>query len=280
MTSLPEPDRATLARFNVQNPVFITKTSLAIIWKVQCADGTTAALKSYHDHGMDDEGPGFSLLKALNGQGAAKLYALDRGTALLEWVDGPALGDLSRADKDIEANARLVKTACQLHAKPAKASRDMPHLSDWFAALRKTAPPATLTDQTRRNLRRSKDLIARLLATQTDIRPLHGDLHHDNIRQSPRGDLAFDAKGIIGDRAYELATGFLNPMDAVAIVNDPNRIKHLMQSWGQAFEVAPQTLLDWACAHAALCACWRIRAGAAPDAGTLNLLWDIRNGSE
>ena len=214
----------------------------------------------------------------MNGQGAAKLYALQQGAALLEWLDGPSLADVSRNGKDNEANARLVQTACRLHAKPATATGDMPKLTDWFAALRDIQP--SNAPQTQMNIARSQDLAAERLSHQTDIRPLHGDLHHDNIKGSPRGDLALDAKGIVGDRAYELANGFLNPIGAKAVVRDTNRIKHLAQSWGQAFEIKANILLDWACAHAALSAAWHIRDGSDADMTMLNLLWKVRDGLE
>lgn len=280
MTSPPEPAAATLSKFNVHNPVFTAQSGLANVWKVQRADGTPAALKCYFDSRMPDERPGFSLLKSLNGQGAARLYAIGEGDALLEWLDGPSLGDLSRGGDDTKANERLIQTACRIHTTATKPSSDMPHLTDWFAALRKGSPTVNSSAQTKTNFKRAQTLAADLLARQTDIRPLHGDLHHDNIKQSARGDLAFDAKGIIGDRAYELANAFKNPIDADAIVQDPRRIGNLAQSWGQAFGVKPKTLLDWACVHAALSAAWHIRDGENPDMTMLHMLWDSRDASE
>ncbi|MBL4813394.1 MAG: hypothetical protein JKX69_13820, partial [Rhodobacteraceae bacterium] len=96
-----------------------------------------------------------------------------------------------------------------------------------------------------------------LLANQIDIRPLHGDLHHDNIRLGARGYCAFDAKGVLGERAYELANAFRNPKGAEKIVTAPERVVSLAQSWSQAFDVDQQRLLQWAMVKVALSISWR-----------------------
>jgi streptomycin 6-kinase len=58
---------------------------------------------------------------------------------------------------------------------------------------------------------RSAALAKRLLADPRDVRVLHGDIHHRNIRQSPRGWLAFDPKGLFGERTYDCANTLCNP---------------------------------------------------------------------
>ena len=58
---------------------------------------------------------------------------------------------------------------------------------------------------------RGAALAERLLADQRDVRVLHGDIHHYNIRQSPRGWLAFDPKGLVGERTYDCANTLCNP---------------------------------------------------------------------
>ncbi len=95
-------------------------------------------------------------------------------------------------------------------------------------------------------MHRARTLAADLLAKQSDLRPLHGDFHHDNIKRGARGYLAFDAKGVIGDRAFELANAFRNPLGADVTVQNPRRINHIAQLWGQAFEVPSSRLLSWA----------------------------------
>jgi streptomycin 6-kinase len=77
-----------LADFNASSPEFITKTPIATIWKVQSPHGP-AALKLYHKPDMATERHGFTLMAALNGQGAPKVYKTTQKAALTEWLSGP-----------------------------------------------------------------------------------------------------------------------------------------------------------------------------------------------
>lgn len=258
---------APLAQFNASHPEFITKTAIATIWKVQSPHGP-AALKLYHKPDMGAERHGFALMAALNGKGAAKVYQTTQNAALTEWLSGPHLGDLTRNGQDTEAAIELVKVAITLHASMPLIP-NLPTLSERFHALEtlRFACP----DRPRQALLRAQTLASHLLETQTDIRPLHGDLHHDNIRLCPRGYLAFDAKGIIGERAFELANAFRNPKCAEPLHRDPIRIRHLAQSWGQAFGIDPQRLLHWAAAKCALSIAWR-SGGVVKDDAEFDLL--------
>ena len=258
---------APLAEFSASNPEFITKTAIATIWKVQSPFGP-AALKLYHKPDMGAERHGFTLMAALNGQGAAKIYQTTQNAALSEWLDGPHLGDLTRNGQDHQATKELVKTANTLHATMPNIP-NLPTLTQRFRALKTLR--FNCPDTPKRSLQRAQTLAEHLLNTQTDIRPLHGDLHHDNIRLTPRGYLAFDAKGLIGERAFELANAFRNPKGAEALHRDAARIRHLAQSWGQAFAVNPQRLLHWAAAKCALSIAWR-SSGTIKDDPEFDLL--------
>ncbi|MDX8347748.1 aminoglycoside phosphotransferase family protein [Cognatiyoonia sp. IB215446] len=280
MTCPPEPSASLLQAFAVHQPVFVTRTTLATVWKVTREDGQPAALKCYHDPAIPDERPGFDLLDAWQGEGAARLDGLHHGAALLEWLEGPTLGDLAREGQLEQADGRLAATAARLHTEPVRVNKDMRHLADWCRALREPLPATDTPDETRHNINRARALADTLIAGQRDIRPLHGDLHHDNIICSPRGDLAFDAKGIVGDRAYELATAFLNPVGGPHIIKSPDYIRRRSAKWGQELGVSPERLLDWAAVHAALSAVWHLRDGGTPNFAMLNVLWAVRDASE
>lgn len=258
---------APLADFNATHPEFITKTPIATIWKVNSPHGP-AALKLYHKPTMGEERHGFTLMAALNGQGAAKVFQTTQNAALTEWLSGPHLGDLTRSGQDNQATVELVKVATTLH-KNIQNIPNLPTLTQRFRALKTIR--LNCPDAAKHNLQRAQILAAHLLKTQTDIRPLHGDLHHDNIRLSPRGYLAFDAKGLIGERDFELANAFRNPVSAEPLHRNPTRIRHLAQSWGQAFAVPPQRLLDWAAAKCALSIAWR-SGGTVKDDPEFDLL--------
>jgi streptomycin 6-kinase len=105
--------------------------------------------------------------------------------------------------------------------------------------------------------------------------PLHGDLHHDNIRTGARGFLAFDAKGLIGDPAYDLANAFMNPIDAPNIVADSARMIRMANTLANAVQINAPRLLDWAIAHCALTVAWD--NAAQPDVKLLNMLMHARS---
>nr|WP_090196963.1 aminoglycoside phosphotransferase family protein [Yoonia tamlensis] len=137
------------------------------------------------------------------------------------------------------------------------------------------APKASWPEPTRNSIRTAQNLAKLLTDNQSDIKPLHGDLHHDNIRMSARGYLAFDAKGLIGDPAYDLANAFLNPMDAPDIVADLSRVQQMAAIFAAVTQMPAARLLDWAIAHCALTLAWK--DAALPDVTMLDLLMHARS---
>ena len=255
-----------LAQFSVTQTDVAIETPIAHVWKVLRHDGTPAALKVYKNGNMQDEAPGFALLAAWDGNGAARLYDQTEGAVLLEWLDGPTLGDLVRDGKDSEATGILVEVASKLHETTPSLSINLPTVADEYASLF----AATFTDdcpaQTKHTIQTAQAIASSLLASQTDLRPLHRDLHHDNIKGSSRGYLAFDAKGVIGERSYELANAFRNPIGAEALYSDPQVIKRRLEVWSQAFDVPVKRLLQCAVAHSALSMVWTYNSVFGPDA--------------
>lgn len=257
MTAQRDPDPELLAVFGIERARFVMETGLAKIWKVHLERGGPAALKIYHGTDMRNEAAGFDLLHTWNGRGAARLYGRSANAAILEWLDGEALGDLTRAGRDDEANARLVDVANMLHAVTVPAPDHLPRLTDWFGDLFDLEVANICPAEVRRAIARAQGLARNLLATEHDIVPLHGDLHHDNIRLGERGYCAFDAKGVLGERTYELANAFRNPKGAEDLVRDPRRIAAIADLWSDKFSVDRRRLLAWAAAKCALSIAWR-----------------------
>jgi streptomycin 6-kinase len=251
------PPLTYLAAFDVGTAVFVAETKIAKVWKVMRRNGQAAALKVYHCDDMAAERHGFDFIENLNGAGVARIYRRDTGAALLEWLDGPSLGDLTRRGHDLEANTELVAVANRLHMAEHHRAMNLPHLEDWFCALFDLGFGTECPRDGIEDINRCKALARKLLADQRDVRPLHGDLHHDNVRLGPRGYCAFDAKGVLGERAYELANAFRNPTGADAIVRDPTRARSLVSFWSTSFAVDPERLMSWAAVKCALSIAWR-----------------------
>ncbi|MEO9865672.1 MAG: aminoglycoside phosphotransferase family protein [Yoonia sp.] len=245
-----------LHHFAVSLPSHVADTPIATVWKVTQADGTAAALKVYKDGSAGEEAPGFDLLRAWEGRGAARLLGRTKGAALLEWLDGPTLGDMVRDESEEIATIELGQTARRLHAQIPVLTTPLPSLADRFNALMTARYETTCPQATKVTIDAARGLAANLLPNQKDIRPLHGDLHHDNIKGSGRGFLAFDAKGVLGERTYDLANALRNPIGAEDHYRQPAVIQHRVKIWAAAFDVSETRLLQWAAAHAALSLAW------------------------
>ena len=88
-----------------------------------------------------------------------------------------------------------------------------------FRRPRRTAPPASPVLYVE-----AAAIAQRLLANPREVRPLHGDLHHENIMHGPRGWLAIDPVGLLGDPGFDAANLFYNPLDRDDLCLDPERI--------------------------------------------------------
>lgn len=260
-----------MRRFSLTSPVFTAETKIARVWKTTQADGSFAALKVYHADTMGNEGPGFAFLKALEGASAAKVYAHSANAAVIEWLDGPSLGDLVRSGQEQVAMTELAGVATRIQSSDLSAASGLQRLDDWFSALFSLEFSAALPRQSREDVSQAQSLARRLLAAQGSPQALHGDLHHDNVRLGARGYCAFDAKGVVGDPAYELANAFRNPHGADDLIRDPAHIRACAICWGGAMGVAPRRMVEWAAAKTALSIAWR-SGGVLADDRELELL--------
>jgi len=253
MTSLPEVPAEVLAAFNARQPTVVVQTPIATVWKVD-TDGRPSALKLYDGGDMQDEAPGIALLDAMRGSSAVRIFDQRRGAILMEWLDGPPLSALCRQNRDDDASAVIAQTAQVI----------------W-----KTAPPAGLRalevqlrdlllfdpgDDWQTDVQgmfaNAKAVAKRLLRTAPTPAPLHGDLHHDNILQTARGYVAIDAKGLIGDPAYDLANAFKNPVGAADIYSSSRRITEMANIFTHTTGQPPDRILGWAFAHCAASILW------------------------
>jgi streptomycin 6-kinase len=93
---------------------------------------------------------------------------------------------------------------------------------------------------------------------------LHGDIHHYNIRQSTRGWLAFDPKGLVGERAYDYANTLCNPGMPELVYNETRLLTNaaILAEMG-ALDL--QRVLAFTYAYACLNASQWVRRGDGED---------------
>ena len=207
-----------LSAWNLSNPKFLTQTKTSYIYTVTY-DTETAILKLLSPSETDEQ-RGAVALRHFDGHGAVRLLHYDEGAHLMEYAAGDELVTLVERGEDENATRIIAQVIKQLHS----VSQNIPHdglflLERWFGELFNKA-----ADDRQAGIEfiyvRSASLAKRLLAAQRDVRVLHGDIHHRNIRQSSRGWLTFDPKGLVGERTYDCANTLCNPVMPELVHNE------------------------------------------------------------
>ncbi|WP_095201552.1 aminoglycoside phosphotransferase family protein [Mesorhizobium carmichaelinearum] len=245
------------ARWKVSAPKLIAETFSSRIWKVVREDGSPAvvkALKPFDD--VADELRGEHFLAWRRGEGAVRLLGRDGHSMLLEYAGDTLLTRVLDQQGDDAATAIAAEVMAKLFS-PGKDPfpSELQPLRERYASLfRKAATDRATGDD---SLYVEAAAIAeRLLSNPHDIRPLHGDLHHDNILQGPRGWLVIDPKGVLGDPGFDAANMFYNPLDRDALCLDPVRIAHMAEVFASTLGQSPAAILDHAIAYGCLSAAW------------------------
>jgi streptomycin 6-kinase len=208
----------------------------------------------------EEEIRGGELLAWYGGDGAVEVFARDGAAILMERASGPGnLADMVRAGKDDEATRILCRSAAALHAgRRSSPPASLVPLAIWYRALSRGA------EQKGGVFARALPIANALLAQQTDIVPLHGDFHHENVLDSARGWLVIDPKGLQGERAFEFANLFRNPDAATALA--PGRLRRQLEIVCREARLDPRRLLEWTFTYAALGAVWSMDVGHDKDA--------------
>src|SRR5688500_8681020 len=227
-----------------------------VTWK-----GHTAVLKLLTDYGWEQQ-RGASALRRVDGRGAVRLYRSDAAAQLLEYASGEELVALVERGDDQGATRIIAAILEQLHGAPQGEPGDgMLLLKDWCRELVHKAEsdrPAGVESI----CVRGAELAARLLADPREVRVLHGDIHHRNIRQSPRGWLAFDPKGLVGERTYDCANTLCNPFRGQPrydpLVHNEQRLLTNALILADTLGIELQRLLAFTYAYACLSASWAL----------------------
>ncbi len=250
-----------LASWHLAHPEPLASTATSNVYTVVSADGVPAVLKLLTPLGIKDEQNGAVALRYFNGHGAVRLMRADHQAHLLEYADGEALTALVQRGEDEQATSIIADVLNQLHSVQASIPPALTPLDVWFRALFRKAQ----TDQQNgieSVFRRAAAVAERLLAQPQQIRVLHGDIHHANMRyHAARGWLAFDPKGLVGERTYDAANTLLNPMDMPELVVHEGRILRTAEILADRMSIERDRLLAFVFAYAGLSASWSLADG-------------------
>jgi streptomycin 6-kinase len=240
---------------NPDGPVTETPSS----WLMPVRRGSSPAMLKVLKHSSDERNAA-ALLRYWDGDGAVRLYEEDENAVLLERANGSrSLMAMALSGGDTQAAEILAETVARLYARRASnIPLRLTPLPEWFSSLyaHETVTPL---------LGHCAAVARGLLATERDIVPLHGDLHHDNVLDGgERGWLAVDPKALIGERTYEVANLLGNPFPYGDIVHSPDRMQRLAQLYAARLGLPVERVLAFALAHAGLSASWHIEEDRDP----------------
>jgi streptomycin 6-kinase len=261
--TLPDNPKATLNKneklndyltaWGLSNPRLLAKTMTSHIYTVE-HDGEVVVLKLLSASEADEQ-RGALALRYFDGRGAVRLLRYDDGAQLMEYAPGEALVTLVERGEDEKATRIIAQVIKQLHGVPQEAPYSgMLTLDRWFAALMQKAA-ADQQAGIESIYVRSARLAGRLLADQREICALHGDLQHYNIRYSRRGWLAFDPKGVVGERTYDCANTLCNPR-MPELVHNETRLLNNAAILAEALELEQERVLAFTYIYACLNASW------------------------
>lgn len=228
------------------------ETAAARVWKVRNAQGGHAALKIYRRADRGNEASGSLVLRAWRDRGAVEILNESNAAILMEWLDGPSLGDIARQGEVTLALTNLAQTAARLHAPPRPAVSGLKRLSDVFAPLKRCTFSPDCPTGLAGNMNRAMELAQQLIETQQIHVPLHGDLHPDNIILTDAGARVIDAKGYLGDPGFELANVLRHPKGMPELVRQRDHLERSLTTYADALGIHRERLACWAAAKCAL----------------------------
>jgi len=249
---------AYLKQWGLGEPTLLTRTHTSVLYTVRHGD-ETAVLKLLAP-GEVEEQRGALALTCFAGRGAVRLLRYDAGAQLLEYAAGEELIAVVERGDDAAATRIIASVLTRLHAAPDRvADSGLMPLERWFRALlergaqdRRTAAASVFT--------KAAGVAERLLAEPREVRVLHGDIHHRNIRGSTRGWLAFDPKGLVGERTYDCANTLCNP-PIPELVHNEARLLAQAALLADALALDPDRIVAFTYAYAALNAAWWLALG-------------------
>ncbi len=266
-----------LKKWQLADPRLVADTGAARVWRAKREDGSEVALKLYRRADRGNEAPGCRLLAAWRNRGAVAILAEDRQAVMMEWLEGPTLGDRARAGNVTDAVKTLAETAQNLHAAPVVDVSGLRPLNQVFAPLFDLRFSDACVRPLRSDMRRAITLAQQLLQTQPELRPLHGDLHPDNVIHTSSGPRVIDAKGYAGDPAFELANALRHPKGMPRRVREARQVHMCLDLYAAAMNVSRSRLAGWAAAKCALSIVWRSSGtvGHDPEADLLHLFLSV-----
>jgi streptomycin 6-kinase len=186
-----------------------------------------------------------------------RLLAHDDQAHLLEYAGDEELAQMVSGGDDLAAAVVIAEVLNKLHRpQPGVPTPQLQTLRQRFRSLFMTAAHDEAAGEESIYVRGAR-VAQHLLANPRDKCVLHGDIQHHNIRLHPvRGWLAYDPKGLYGERLYDAANTLCNPANARDLVLSEERLLQVSQVLADKMGLPVGRLRAFVFAHACLSASW------------------------
>lgn len=231
------------------------------VWRAQRRDGSTVVIKKISAQAMADADSAAAYLNWRDGCGAVRLLGAQNEFQMLEDAGDRTLSSVLDQEGDASATLIAAQVLRRLQGRCDKAFPNLTTMKARFAGLTQLKPAEMEPMQIE-----AIGWLNRLLALPVEARPLHGDLHHDNILSGPRGWLAIDPHGVVGDPAYDAANLLYNPIERDDLRTDTARAGRLAEALAPSVDRPVAVVLGFAFCHACLSAAWHREDGNTQEA--------------
>lgn len=241
-------------------------TPASHIWEVTRRGGDIAVVKDHKPAGLENYETGALFLLWRASRDAVRLIDRHNNAHLLEHAGDRTLLDVLDESGDEAANTLAAEMLARLAGDAGPpAPPGLTPLRDHFRSLFEKAHEDCGSGR-ETPLTRAASIVDDLLSNQRDVRPLHGDFHHENMMLGPRGWLLIDPTGVVGDACYDAANLFYNPLERDDLRNDPDRAARLAALLSRRLGRDAGDFLRYGFGHACLSASWHLEDGNGEEA--------------
>lgn len=259
------PEPAFPDEWRIESASLLADTVAGSVYEVTLAGGENAIVKHLKPKALEDSLRGADFLTWRNGVGCVRLLARSGTMLLMEHAGRTTLRDHMASHGDSDATRIAASVLLDYHrASDSPPPASLQPLSRYFASLFAKAE-RDRKDGLAGPYAEAAAMAQALLADQRDIKPLHGDLHHENIMHGPRGWIIIDPAGLIGDAALDVANMFSNPLDRFDLTRDEARIAGMADVFAETLGRDVRTILRYAFAYGCLSAAWHDEDGNEAD---------------
>jgi streptomycin 6-kinase len=245
------------ASWNIEAAEQIADTPAGVVYAVTRGDGSPAVAKVLKKKVLEDSLRGADFIAWRAGVGCVELLERSNDILLMEHAGAETLRDVLFRDGDDDATTQIAADVLLQYHQPSQQPppSSLLTLPLYFESLFRKAEQDR-TDGVESIYVDAAALAQELIDRQRDVKPLHGDLHHENIMRSGRGWIIIDPAGLIGDAALDVANMFSNPLDRFDLTRSEARIASMAAIFSRALQRDERVLLQYAFAYGCLSATW------------------------